>query len=188
MTSLTTRPPALRLLGIAGMLLFGVAGGATAQDPAPPPAAPDTERSEALEEEGELYVAPPEIILESQAAPEYPPAARQGRFEGTVHVEFTVLEDGSVGDVTVLECTRKKLGFEDATMDAIRKWRFSPAMLGTQPVQYTSQFRFNFRYPGVTDQGFVTGGVVPPKARGAERKSERPVQDQRPPGSTGAGL
>ncbi len=183
MTSLTPRAPVLRLVGTAGVCLLAASVAVSGQQA---PRAPE-EATAAVEDEGEIYVAPPEIILGSQVAPEYPPAARQGRFEGTVRVEFTVLEDGSVGDVTVLECTRKKLGFEDATTSAVRQWRFSPAMLGTEPVQYTSQFRFNFRYPGVTDQGFVTGGVVPPKARGAERKAEQPVPAQRPPGTSGAG-
>jgi RNA polymerase sigma factor (sigma-70 family) len=59
-----------------------------------------------------------------QAQPEYPDAMRQSGIEGQVIVEFAVNEDGGVEDVRVISSSRKE--FEAASIDAVKKWRFTP--------------------------------------------------------------
>jgi TonB family protein len=98
---------------------------------------------------GEARVTPPEIILKTQKAPEYPKAALAARFSGTVTVEATVLKDGSVGSVEVVECTKPNLGFEQAAMDAVKQWRFEPATRVGEPLDYKMRFRLNFKGTGV---------------------------------------
>ena len=89
-------------------------------------------------------VQPPQVILETQKAPIYPPAALAARYEGSVTIETTVLTDGRVGDVRVVECSRPKVGFEEAAMTAVRGWRFEPANEDGRPLSATIRMRLNF--------------------------------------------
>ena len=119
------------LLSVAACF-FAVLATATAQDAA------DTDD-----------LVPPQIILESQGVPVYPPAAFAARFSGAVMVEATVLEDGTVSEVKVLKCTRPKVGFEQAAIDAVKKWRFEPGRKGDEAVEFSLKFRLNFSGEGV---------------------------------------
>jgi len=91
---------------------------------------------------------PPQVILTSQTVPVFPPAAKAGRFSGTVMLETTVLADGKVGNVKVLDCTRPKVGFEEAAVAAVKKWRFEPGRRDGEPVEYALRFRLNFAGAG----------------------------------------
>jgi protein TonB len=51
--------------------------------------------------------------------------------EGVVILEAVISEDGSVQDVRVL---RSKALLDDAAVEAVRQWRFTPTLLGGQPV------------------------------------------------------
>lgn len=86
----------------------------------------------------------PQPILESQKLPEFPPAAKAGRFSGVVMLEAVVLADGSVGEVKVLGCTRPKVGFEEAAVTAVKAWLFRPGTRDGVPVEFTLKFRMNF--------------------------------------------
>jgi TonB family protein len=135
-------------------------------------------------------VLPPHIILSTQRAPEYPPAALAGRFNGSVMLEALVLADGTVGDVQVLSCTRPKVGFEDAVIDAVKSWQFEPGRKNGEPVEFTLKFRLNFtggrpgEVPRVSAGSFVTvpatadgdvaEGTGPASTRGASPAPSRP--------------
>jgi len=67
----------------------------------------------------------PKLI--EQVPPVFPVAARSLRAEGRVTLRLAVLPDGSVGQATVLECTRHGLGFEAAALAAVKRWRYEPA-------------------------------------------------------------
>jgi TonB family protein len=56
----------------------------------------------------------------------YPGELLASGLEGMVRVSYTVLEDGSVTDVKVLKSWLND--FEKPTLEAIRKWRFHPAV------------------------------------------------------------
>jgi protein TonB len=64
-------------------------------------------------------------------APRYPAIAQASRVEGVVILEAVISEDGSVQDVRVL---RSKALLDDAAVEAVRQWRFTPTLLGGQPV------------------------------------------------------
>jgi len=70
-----------------------------------------------------------EPALIEQVRPVYPAAARSLRAEGRVTLRLAVLPDGSVGGATVLECSRKGLGFEAAALEAVKRWRYEPVSL-----------------------------------------------------------
>jgi len=103
----------------------GVGGGGDTLTPPPlpptPPAPKTPIRVSALQ-------APKKI---KDVAPRYPAIAQASRVEGVVILEAVISEDGSVQDVRVL---RSKALLDDAAVEAVRQWRFTPTLLGGQPV------------------------------------------------------
>lgn len=79
-------------------------------------------------------VTNPVLIPESRVQPEYPELARVARVEGNVIIQAVIHKDGTVGEVEVLRCNRPSLGFEPAAIEAVKKWRYKPAMQGDRPV------------------------------------------------------
>ena len=84
-----------------------------------------------------------EPILVERVPPVYPSAARTLRAEGRVTLALTVLADGTVGGVSVRDCSRKGLGFEAAAIAAAKRWRYEPARGQAPPREtiVTVQFR-----------------------------------------------
>jgi len=64
--------------------------------------------------------------------PKYPEAARRAQRETLVEVEFTVGVDGKATDIKVV--TPKGYGFDEAAIEAVKKWRFTPAKKGGESV------------------------------------------------------
>jgi protein TonB len=69
----------------------------------------------------------------AQVPPQYPLAAKRRGTEGWVRVRFLVAQDGSVAEVAVLEAVPAGL-FENATIRAVRNWRFTPGTVAGVPV------------------------------------------------------
>jgi protein TonB len=78
---------------------------------------------------GSVLRAPQKI---HQVAPTYPHIAQAAHVSGTVILEALIAEDGSVKDVKVL---RSKPLLDDAAVEAVRQWRFTPTLLNGVPVQ-----------------------------------------------------
>ncbi len=96
-----------------------------------------------------------------QVAPTYPPAALAAGFEGTVTLSASVLKDGTVGSVEVVDCDHPNLGFENAASNALEQWQFEPAMIDGEAVESVSLVRLHFRNPSrLRSDGFVGGGIV----------------------------
>ena len=75
-----------------------------------------------------------EVIALLKVEPDYPrKAARQG-IEGWVKLEFTVLEDGKVTNIKVLEAEPRRI-FDKAAKRAIQRWKFKPRMVNGKPVK-----------------------------------------------------
>lgn len=110
----------------------------------------------------------PQIILATQKPPIYPPAAEAARYTGTVRLEVVVLTDGKVGDVKVLHCSRPKMGFEEAAVAAVKKWRWEPGRIGEVPAEVTLRFRLNFVPGGVSlASETIPGGTAPAASSGS---------------------
>jgi protein TonB len=86
----------------------------------------------------------PELIQESKIKPDYPELARVARIEGRVILQAIVLKDGSVGELEILSCNRPGMGFEDAALAAVARWRYRPAMQGSKPVDVYFTVRVDF--------------------------------------------
>jgi protein TonB len=58
--------------------------------------------------------------------PIYPAEAREKKIQGRVELAAVVLEDGTVGEVTVTESLDRNFGLDDAAVTAMRQWQFKP--------------------------------------------------------------
>lgn len=115
--------------------------------PSPDPAAPPATTAAAASPAPPVVPsapapAPVALQLLSAPPPRYPPLALRRRIEGDVTVIFTVRTDGSVDAARVASAQPPGL-FEDAALEAVRRWRFAPV---ARPIE-TRQV-LNFRLPG----------------------------------------
>ena len=74
-------------------------------------------------------ISPPQKL--HHVAPDYPAIARSARVSGIVILEAILGVDGAVRDVTVL---RSIPLLDQAAVDAVRQWRFTPTLLNGVPV------------------------------------------------------
>lgn len=72
----------------------------------------------------------------------YPADALRLRMRGTVAVEIEVLEDGRVGDVHIVAAPHQFLS--DAVLEAVKMWRFTPALKDGKAVRYRLAKSFEF--------------------------------------------
>ena len=77
-----------------------------------------------------------------EVRPIYPTQAQKMRIEGAVVVETTVREDGTVGDVKVLEGQPE---LAQAVVDAVKNWRYQPTLLDGRPTRVERKITINFR-------------------------------------------
>lgn len=75
-----------------------------------------------------------EVIALLKVEPDYPRKAARQSIEGWVKLAFTVLEDGSVSDVKVLDASPKRI-FDKAAKHAIMRWKFKPRVVNGQTVK-----------------------------------------------------
>jgi TonB family protein len=83
---------------------------------------------------------PPDYVVTRQEAI-YPPLAKAARMWGSVSVEVTVGEDGTVVNARAISGHPV---FRDSAVTAARGWTFKPTLIGGQPVQVITSISFNF--------------------------------------------
>jgi TonB family protein len=74
--------------------------------------------------------------------PVYPDAAKSGRVQGVVIVEATIGADGKVIDAKVL---RSVPMLDQAALDAVKQWEFTPTLLNGKPVPVVMTVTINFK-------------------------------------------
>jgi periplasmic protein TonB len=79
----------------------------------------------------------------SQTSPKKPKKAEAAGAGGLVRCILTIGEDGRVVDIRFLEVPGN-YGFEDAVREAVREWRYKPAMVGGVPVRQRIEQPFKF--------------------------------------------
>jgi TonB family protein len=117
-----------------------VAAGAPVPPDAPPPPPPPIGadgRIAPLRVGG--YIQPPTKIKDVK--PVMPDLARSARVQGVVIVEATIGEDGRVRDVKVL---RSIPLLDQAAIECVRQWEFSPTLLNGVPVPVIMTATVNF--------------------------------------------
>jgi len=75
-------------------------------------------------------VTPPEVVKKKD--PKYTREAREAELEGLVMVEADIGPDGRVHDARVLRPLG--MGLDQRAVDAVKKWKFKPAMKDGHPV------------------------------------------------------
>jgi periplasmic protein TonB len=100
--------------------------------PLPDPPRPTTVRVAQLPE-------PPRKIVD--ARPAYPDIARRARVEGTVILE-SVLDTS--GNVTELRVVRSVPLLDQAALDAVRQWKYTPTIYGGRPVSVLMTITIRF--------------------------------------------
>jgi TonB family protein len=85
-------------------------------------------------------VLPPRVI--ARIEPEYPPDARAARVEGPVVLDAVVGRDGAVDVRRVVRSLRPDM--DDAAVEAIRQWRFSPGTRDGEPVDVALNIEVHF--------------------------------------------
>jgi protein TonB len=95
--------------------------------------------------------APDRIRVKGEAAqaklihtvqPVYPAAAKAARVQGTVLLEVVILKDGTMGEITVAESPSSDLS--QASLEAVRQWRYRPTLLNGQPIEVLTYVIINF--------------------------------------------
>jgi protein TonB len=82
----------------------------------------------------------PKIVR--QVAPVYPAAARLARVQGTVIIEATIGATGKVEDAKVL---RSFPLLDQAALDAVRQWEFTPTMLNGRAIAVLMTVTVDFK-------------------------------------------
>ena len=77
-------------------------------------------------------------------APRYPPVAKQLRLDGIVILDATIDELGHIVDLRVL---RSVTGFDRAATEAVRQWRYAPAIRNGLPVRILLTVTVSFTHP-----------------------------------------
>jgi protein TonB len=116
--------------GVPGGVVGGVVGGLPSAPPPPPPAAPVRVGGN---------IKPPTKTRDVR--PVYPPIAQSARVQGVVIIEATIGADGRVKDAKVL---RSIPLLDQAAVDAVKQWVFTPTLLNGVPVPVIMTVTVNF--------------------------------------------
>ena len=65
--------------------------------------------------------------------PTYPDTARRQRIEGTTRLKIHVSERGEIAEVLVEQSAGHR-DLDQAAVEAVKQWRFTPARKGNQPI------------------------------------------------------
>src|SRR5215510_13187860 len=69
-------------------------------------------------------VTAPRLIKSGR--PNYPADAMRAKIQGVVKLEAVVQPDGTVGEVRVTRSLDRKFGLDDAAVNSLREYRFTP--------------------------------------------------------------
>jgi len=90
------------------------------------------------------HVRRPAELIGSNLQPPYPPAQERAQRAGSVQVRVTIGTDGRVTGVQRISATNDDF-WEATERQALRRWRFRPALLDGRPVEATKVMTVTFR-------------------------------------------
>ncbi len=115
--------------GVEGGIPGGIAGGIVGGIPVAPPPLPPPPPEKPIRIGGQ--VTAPALLY--RVEPKYPDFAAQAQIEGLVILEATVDTEGRVQSVEVL---RSHGLLDQAAVDAVKQWRYSPLVLNGKPYPF----------------------------------------------------
>jgi protein TonB len=86
----------------------------------------------------------PPVQRATRAFPRYPELARKAGVQGTVILLIVIDRDGRVGEIEVLRAPDPRFGFDLAAVEAVKQWRYRPALLGGRPVAVQASVTIEF--------------------------------------------
>jgi protein TonB len=107
-------------------------------------AAPAEQASNATS--GDVYsvggaVSAPSVL--SKVDPVYPEALKDAKISGVVLLQMIIGADGVARDIGVLRTDAD--GLDQAAIEAVQQWRFTPGQLNGEPVAVRAKIEVNFR-------------------------------------------
>jgi len=118
--------------GVPGGVVGGVVGGLPEAPPPPPPAP-----TQPIRVGGNIK----QPTKTKDVKPFYPPIAQSARVQGVVIIEATIGPDGRVKEAKVL---RSIPLLDQAALDAVKQWQFTPTLLNGVPVPVIMTVTVNF--------------------------------------------
>jgi TonB family protein len=100
---------------------------------APAPGKPDTDL--------DPVIHPPALL--SKVEPAYTESARNARLQGTVELSLDVDPHGNATNLRVTHSLG--MGLDEEAIEAVKRWRFRPAMKNGQPITMPAQVEVRFR-------------------------------------------
>jgi TonB family protein len=68
----------------------------------------------------------------TKAVPQYPPAAKKAKIQGTVVLRVVIGDDGNVKNIQVVSGPNE---LQQSSIDAVRQWTYKPYLLNGDPVE-----------------------------------------------------
>ena len=125
--------------GVVGGVVGGIVGGLVAVAPPPPPPPPLPPRAPSTHVRIGGNIQAPTLI--HRVEPSYPHIAVVAKVRGLVILEATVGADGAVDSVRVLRGVKF---LDQAAVDAVRQWRYSPLVLNGVPTAFVLSVTLSF--------------------------------------------
>src|ERR1700734_2277209 len=88
--------------------------------------------------------APPRVFY--SPSPDYSERARKANLQGTCTLVLTVGADGHPSEIRVV--AGLGMGLDEKAIEAVRKWRFQPAIRNGKPVPYKISVQVDFHLGG----------------------------------------
>ena len=74
-------------------------------------------------------------VLVKNVKPIYTTEAREKKIQGVIELDAVVLDDGTVGDITITKSLDKTYGLDEAAVAALKQWQFKPGKKDGKPVR-----------------------------------------------------
>src|SRR5688572_10377010 len=107
------------------------------------PATGDVPQAETPDAESAKPIEAPALLKPVEAS--YPPEAQARRLEARVVLALVIDAQGAVTEATVTEPAGH--GFDEAALEAVRRFRFVPAKRAGQPMASRILYAYEFRLP-----------------------------------------
>ncbi|MCS6900327.1 MAG: TonB family protein [Myxococcales bacterium] len=127
---------------------------------------------------GQAGLQPP--VLQQFVEADYPPEAKEKKLEGVVILQLEISAEGKVTRVTVVNPAGH--GFDEAAVEAAKKFVFQPALRDGKPIASKIPFKYTFSWKPTEGPGDKQGDKpVEQKAKRAILRGEVQIGNSREP-------
>lgn len=131
-------------IGVSLIAVSALAAG-PAQDQSSSPSAPAINVEQPVPRRVRVSSGVISGLLITKVAPVYPKKARKKHIEGTVVLTATIDKQGNITDITVVSGDRL---LAEASVDAVKQWKYRPYLFRGEAVEVETQIQVNFVLSG----------------------------------------